>query len=90
MKLISSIPDEFLQNSQNIFQAASALDFTIPVEIFTSLDLLTNDIGYFLPLRLYSPIITLILGYWFILISAAGYRCITGFLSNIFTIFTGK
>lgn len=89
MKFIA-ISDDYLENTQNIFTAVSSLDFSIPVEIFSALDLLTHCVGYIMPLRLYKPIITLILGYWFILICASGYRIMSGFLNNLFSVFRRK
>lgn len=74
-----------MQAFEDIKNAIVSLDFTIPTEIFSALDILTHCLGYIMPLRLYSPIITLVLGYWFILILIKSYQVASSFLSNVFT-----
>lgn len=68
---------------QDIFNAIINLDFSIPTEIFLAFYSLTNFVGYFMPLRLYLPIITLILSYWFILIVSNAFRMGLNFISNV-------
>lgn len=77
--------EEFTQFNQNIINSVSSLGFTIPTEIFSSLDILTHCVGYVMPLRLYSPIITLILSYWLTLIVASAFRGMTSFVGNMFS-----
>lgn len=74
-----------MQGFEDIKNAIVSLDFTIPTEIFSALDILTHCLGYIMPLRLYSPIITLVLGYWFILILIKSYHAASSFLSNVFS-----
>lgn len=59
---------------QNLFYGIHALDFAIPEQIFLALNVLTHYVGYFMPLRLYRPIIILILGYWFLMILSSSIR----------------
>ncbi len=42
------------------------ITFSIPPEVFSGLSYLTRFVGYFFPLKLYLPIITLVLGMIFI------------------------
>lgn len=71
---------DFFTSQQNFFDAILNLDFSIPPEIFYVLHSLTNFVGYIMPLYLYMPIITLILSYWFLMISVtAGKACINMF-----------
>lgn len=81
--------DEYgLINSQeNIFEAIANLDFVIPTEIFLAFDSLTNFVGYIMPLRLYIPIITLILSYWFILICAKSLSMVINSISGLASLF---
>lgn len=81
--------DEYgLINSQeNIFEAVANLDFVIPTEIFLAFDSLTNFVGYIMPLRLYLPIITLILSYWFILICAKSLSMVINSISGLASFF---
>ena len=72
----------FRTNFDNIITSIQSLYFAIPEEIYIVLDTLTHYVGYILPLRLYMPIITLVLGYWFIMISV---RALSGCLSFIKT-----
>lgn len=51
-----------------IINSAQGIPFAIPEQIFVAIDSLTRVVGYIMPLRLYMPIIVLILGYWLILI----------------------
>lgn len=71
---IFEIFDDYHENMQTIGESISGLNFAIPEEIFIVLDTLTNVVGYFMPLRLYTPIITLILSYWAISIVGYVYR----------------
>lgn len=79
----------FNETQQNIFDAIVNLDFSIPTEIFLAFDSLTHFVGYFMPLRLYLPIITLILSYWFILIVSNALRMTLSFFGSIVS-FAGK
>ena len=54
----------------NISNEQAALNFAIPDPIYQGLDILTNVVGYIMPLKLYMPIITLVLGYWLLMITA--------------------
>jgi len=73
------------QGIEDIINSIQSLDFTIPAEIFSVLDILTHCVGYIMPLRLHTPIITLVLGYWFILILIKSYQATSSFLSNVFS-----
>lgn len=70
----------FRTNFDNIITSIQSLYFVIPDEIYLALDTLTHYVGYFIPLRLYMPIITLTLGYWFIMITV---RALNGCLSFV-------
>lgn len=70
----------FRTNFDNIITSIQSLYFVIPDEIYLALDSLTHFLGYIMPLRLYMPIITLVLGYWFIMISV---RALNGALSFV-------
>ncbi len=70
----------FRTNFDNIITSIQSLYFAIPDEIYLALDSLTRFAGYILPLRLYMPIITFFLGYWFIMISV---RALNGALSFV-------
>lgn len=73
MKNINVIQN-FLDNIETVSNSIHGLNFVIPEEIFSVLDTLTNVIGYIMPLRLYTPIITLILSYWAICIVGYVYK----------------
>lgn len=73
MKFLN-IFEDFRDNMQSIAESIHGLNFAIPEEIFIVLDTLTNVVGYFMPLRLYTPIITLILSYWAICIVGYVYK----------------
>ena len=81
--------DEYgLINAQeNLFEAIANLDFVIPTEIFLAFDSLTNFVGYVMPLRLYFPIIALILSYWFILICAKSLSMVINSISGLASLF---
>ena len=51
-----------------IINGAKGIPFAIPEQIFVAIDTLTRVVGYVMPLRLYMPIIILILSYWLVMI----------------------
>lgn len=73
-----------LSRIENVLASIEALYFQIPDQIFIALDSLTNVVGYIMPLRLYTPIITFVIGYWFIMISVsalkAGFSVVKNFI----------
>lgn len=74
-------------NIQNLWNGILALDFAIPEQIFLALNVLTHYVGYFMPLHLYMPIITLILGYWFLMILSASTRFVFNILKKLIPFF---
>lgn len=72
-----------IDQQQSLFDAISNLDFSIPIEVFLAFDSLTNFVGYIMPLRLYLPIILLILSYWFILIVSNAFRMGLSFIGTV-------
>lgn len=74
-------------NIQNLWNGILALDFAIPEQIFLALNLLTRFVGYVLPLRLYTPILTLILGYWFLMILSASTRFVFNLVKKLIPFF---
>lgn len=65
---------------QELWEGILSLDFAIPEQIFLVLNILTHYVGYIMPLRLYTPIITLILGYWFLMILSHSIAFVSGLL----------
>lgn len=74
-------------NIQNLWNGILALDFAIPEQIFIALNFLTHYVGYFMPLHLYMPIITLILGYWFLMILSASTRFVFNIVKKLIPFF---
>ena len=79
---------DFFTQQQNFFNAIINLDFAIPAEIFYVLHSLTNFVGYIMPLYLYMPIITLILSYWFLMISVTAGKAAFSFIGTMSNVFT--
>lgn len=79
-----------LSKIENLFASIEALYFQIPDQIFIALDSLTNVVGYIMPLRLYTPIITLVIGYWFILISTSALKAGISVVRNFVPLKTKK
>ena len=81
LKILSSSTEgdisDFFDNFTN---SISTITFQIPEQVYQAFEVLTKFVGYIMPLRLYTPIITLVLGYWFILVFGASVK----FLFNIF------
>lgn len=71
----------------NLIDSVKNLDFAIPYEIFTALSSLTNFVGYIMPLRLYIPIITLILSYWFLMIAINAGKGLLSFIGMLGSFF---
>lgn len=71
----------------NLIESVKNLDFAIPYEIFTALSSLTNFVGYIMPLRLYLPIITLILSYWFLMIAINAGKGLLSFIGMLGSFF---
>ncbi len=71
----------------NLIESVKNLDFAIPYEIFIALSSLTNFVGYIMPLRLYLPIITLILSYWFLMISINAGKGLLSFIGMLGSFF---
>lgn len=80
---------DYLGKYEDIHADISSLDFSIPPEIFIAFDSLTEFAGYFMPLRLYLPIITLILAYWFIMITTNIFKMSVSFIGS-FSSFLSK
>lgn len=74
---------DVISKQQSFFDAIINLDFSIPTEIFYILHSLTNFVGYIMPLYLYMPIITLILSYWFLMISVTAGKAAISFFGSI-------
>lgn len=74
MKSMNFSLEDWFSQLHSIADDVNALNFAIPEQIFVVMNSLTNVVGYIMPLRLYIPIITLVLGYWFVCIFAAAYR----------------
>lgn len=74
-------------NIQNLWNGILALDFAIPEQIFLALNVLTRFVGYIMPLRLYTPIITLILGYWFLMILSSSTRFVFNLVKKLIPFF---
>lgn len=72
---------------QNLWNGILALDFAIPEQIFLELNLLTRFVSYILPLRLYTPIITLVLGYWFLMILSYSLRFVFNLVKKLIPFF---
>lgn len=83
-----NVIDNFLDNMRSFADSLHGLNFTIPEEIFAVLDSLTNVVGYIMPLRLYTPIITLILSYWLICIVGYVYKGSIRIFSGLGTLVT--
>lgn len=79
--------DSAFENIQNLSNGILALDFAIPEQIFLALNVLTRFVGYILPLRLYTPIITLILGYWVLMILSYSTRFVFNLVKKIVPFF---
>lgn len=77
----------FFSSIVDIVEAIIALDFSIPSEIYLAISSLTNFVGYVMPLRLYSPIIYLILGYWLLLIMVKTFDACIGIAGKLFSLF---
>ena len=71
----------------NLIESIKNLDIAIPHEIFTALSSLTNFVGYIMPLRLYLPIITLILSYWFLMIAINAGKGLLSFIGMLGSFF---
>lgn len=71
----------------SLIESVKNLDFAIPYEIFTALSSLTNFVGYIMPLRLYLPIITLILSYWFLMIAINAGKGLLSFIGMLGSFF---
>ncbi len=71
----------------NVSNEQSALFFEIPDPIYQGLDILTNVVGYIMPLKLYLPIITFVLGYWLLMITAYFVRFCYNSLTSVAGIF---
>lgn len=72
-----------IEYSRNLIDSIRLLDFEIPAEIFQVLSSLTNFVGYIMPLRLYMPIISLILGYWFLMIAINAGKGLLSFIGTL-------
>lgn len=79
---------DFFSKQQNFFDSIINLDFAIPAEIFAALSSLTNFVGYIMPLKLYMPIITLILSYWFLMISVTAGKAAFSFVGTMSSFFS--
>lgn len=71
----------------NLIESIKNLDIAIPHEIFTALSSLTNFVGYIMPLRLYLPILTLILSYWFLMIAINAGKGLLSFIGMLGSFF---
>lgn len=71
----------------SLIESIQNLDLSIPSEIFLALSSLTNFVGYIMPLRLYIPIITLILSYWFLMIAINAGKGLLSFIGTLGTFF---
>ena len=76
-----------LDDFYHLVNSIGNLDFDIPAEIFFALSSLTNFVGYIMPLRLYFPIIILILSYWFLMIAVNAGKAMLSFTTSIVTFF---
>lgn len=81
---------DVISKQQNFIEAIINLDFSIPTEIFYVLHSLTNFVGYIMPLRLYMPIITLILSYWFLMISVTAGKGLVSFFGTLASVFSKR
>ena len=81
------VVQNFFDNMESVANSIHGLDFVIPEEIFSVLDTLTNVIGYIMPLRLYTPIITLILSYWAICIVGHVYKGALSIFGSLVSLF---
>lgn len=81
--LNSNFFDSSIENIQNLWSGILSLDFAIPEQIFLVLNILTHYVGYIMPLRLYTPIITLILGYWFLMILSYSIRFVFNLVKKL-------
>lgn len=67
----------------DLIEQIKNLDFSIPSDIFNALYALTNFAGYILPLRLYSPILLLILSYWALMIAVNAGKGLLSFIGSL-------
>lgn len=74
LKLLSFSDSDMQTNIEHIYEGIQGLSFQIPEQVFQAFDTLTRFVGYIMPLRLYTPIIVLILGYWLLLITSASMK----------------
>ena len=93
LKFLSSNSDENLSDLLSDFSnSITTISFSIPEQVYQAFDVLTRVVGYIMPLRLYTPIISLILGYWFILIVGAFIKFVFNafdFIGRVFKYFIG-
>lgn len=87
MTFLKNLSSDSIPVLDDISNAVQTLQFTIPDQVFQAFDTLTRVVGYIMPLRLYTPIITLILGYWFIMIAAAFAKFLINLLKLLPAIF---
>ena len=91
--LLSNLPDisiedgDAIDNISSIFEAIKALSFEIPEQVYQAFEVLTKVVGYIMPLRLYTPIITLILGYWLIMIMGAAVKFVFNLVKRLAAFF---
>lgn len=93
MLLTSNLPEISIEdgaslgNISSIFDAVQGLSFQIPEQIYIAFDVLTRVVGYVMPLRLYTPIIALVLGYYLIMIIGAALKFTFNILKRIAAFF---
>ena len=93
MLLSSNIPNISLQdgdtmgNVSSIFDAVGTLTFQIPEQVYQAFEVLTRVVGYIMPLRLYTPIIYLVLGYYLLMIMGASIKFLFNLVKRIAAFF---
>ena len=88
-KLLTTYDDDIISDINDVVNATSSLTFAIPEQVFQAFDTLTRYVGYIMPLRLYLPIIALVLGYWFLVIFGAATKLTFNLIKRVVAIFSG-
>ena len=86
-KVLSSSAESTSLSYDDFLNFITTLTFQIPEQVYQVFDTLTRYVGYIMPLRLYTPIIAVILGYWFILILGAFAKFSMNLILKIVTLF---
>lgn len=87
---LSFLTEDFFSSIDRVTNGIASLTFEIPDQIFLVLQSLTKVVGYVMPLRLYTPIINLVLAYWLLMITIRFMNGASNLIGNIASFFTTK